>query len=96
MRRLGADRGAGARSVGARRPAWTERIPPSPRGTFRASVLENLMPVQLQISQQDLDRLTMDCIGAADIDDDKVVDKVAMTYPYKCFTTTTVHTSGTC
>lgn len=54
------------------------------------------MPVQLQISQQDLDSLMNECIGAADISDDKLVDKVAITYPANCFTTTTVHTSGTC
>jgi len=63
---------------------------------LHATALENPMPVQLQISQQDLDSLMNECIGAADISDDKLVDKVAITYPANCFTTTTVHTSGTC
>lgn len=54
------------------------------------------MPVNLEISQEVFDRLMNESIGTADISDDKLVDKTSVTYPLNCFTTTTVHTSGTC
>ena len=54
------------------------------------------MPVNLEVSQDIFDRLMIESIGAADISDDKLIDKAPFTLPGACFTTTTVHTHGTC
>lgn len=48
------------------------------------------------ISQQLFDSLVHESIGVADLSEDKLADAAALTLPGACFTTTTVHTYGTC
>ncbi|MEP6897164.1 MAG: hypothetical protein ABI870_01425 [Rhodanobacter sp.] len=52
--------------------------------------------MNLEISQEVFDRLMIESIGVADISADKLIDRVPSTMPHICFTTTTVHTHGTC
>lgn len=54
------------------------------------------MSQTLEISQQLFDSLVHEAIGVADLGEDKLADTAALTLPGACFTTTTVHTHGTC